>query len=473
MSGHGRPLRVLHVGTGFRPWRRGGLVAYVEDLIGAQAAAGHRVAYLFAGRYYPFTGGPRVRRWRRGPVEMLEIVNSPLYDHGRQPEQEISEPRVERIVRDAIGELDPDVVHVQELAGLPSSVLEIPRERGVPVVLTLQDYFALCPTFKLLDAEGQTFLSREVGRECVASVAAEPRDPALLLEATLRHDLGNARLLRPLGRHRLRVQRGLLRWGTRLGRHGLPPRVGGADPEAAFQRRRDVNVERVGRVDRVLAMSSRVAELHTLLGVDPAHMEVMQLTLSHIEHLRPRRRTAGAPVTFATLGGAESPAKGSEILLAAARSLAGAHGARVLVFGHPEPAFRRAAAGVEGLEVRPAFRPDQLDDMLDEVDVGIMPSVWEEAYGFAGMEFLAKGIPVVGNAVGGITDYVADGETGWLNEDLSAAGLARIMRRLAERTEEVDAMADRVRRRREKLVLPMSRHANELEAVYRAEIARA
>jgi len=54
----------------------------------------------------------------------------------------------------------------------------------------------------------------------------------------------------------------------------------------------------------------------------------------------------------------------------------------------------------------------ELDHILDEVDVGIMPSVREEAYGYAGMEFLAKGIPVISNAIGGLVDYTREGETG-------------------------------------------------------------
>ncbi len=69
----------------------------------------------------------------------------------------------------------------------------------------------------------------------------------------------------------------------------------------------------------------------------------------------------------------------------------------------------------------------ELDSVLDDVDVGIVPSIWEEAYGFVGPEFLAKGIPVIANAIGGMPEYTRDGETGWLNRSCSALELARIM----------------------------------------------
>jgi glycosyltransferase involved in cell wall biosynthesis len=452
------------VGTGFRPWRRGGLVAYVEDLVDEQARRGDDVTYLFAGRCYPF-GRPRLRRWRHGGVARREIVNSPLYDHGRQPELELAEPRVERIVEREVRRVQPDVVHVHELCGLPSSVLEIAGCTGAPVIFTLQDYFALCPTFKLLDAAGRVCLRREVGADCVATVAAAPRDPALMYHATARHDLEHrlpGRWLPTRARARARAR------FTQVSRR----RVGETEPATAlaYQRRRDVNVERLSRVDRLIAMSHRVADIYAQLGVDPARLRVMPLTLAHIERLRPRAAREAGPITFATLGGGESAAKGARVLLDAWRAADLAGRARLLLFGYVDRAYAAEAARLPGVELRGSFVPDQLDGLLDEVDIGVMPSVWEEAYGYAGLEFLAKGIPVLANAIGGMTDYVREGETGWLNHSCDAAGLARVMRRAVERPEDVERLSASVRARRDELILPMSRHAAQLEEVYREEI---
>jgi len=462
-----RPLRILHVGSGVRPLRRGGLVAYVEDLMHEQASRGHAISYFFSGRYYPWLRRPRLRRWRLGSMQMLEVVSSPLYDHGRQPELEVAEPQVERIFERALARARPDVVHVQELAGLPSSLIEIVRRAGLPAVMTLQDYFPLCSTFKLLDSGGRVCLRQEVGEDCVATVAADSRDPRILIEATLRHDI-DRRFGWLSHEHRQRLLFALAR--RRGGSAGRRPEPA---PAAAFQRRRDVNVERLNELDRLVAMSSRVAEIYALLGVEHQRLVTMQLTLAHIERLGPRHYSARSPVTFATLGGGESAAKGCRILLDAARSLAreAQDGRfRLLIFGHVESATREEAAQLDGVEIRSSFAPARLDALLDEVDVGIMPSIWEEAYGYAGVEFLAKGIPVIANAIGGMVDYVRDGETGWLNDSCSAEGLAELMRRAIEQPDEIQRLNAFLLENRATLIKTLAQHADEMDALYREAI---
>jgi glycosyltransferase involved in cell wall biosynthesis len=466
-------MRILHIGSGFRPWRRGGLVAYAEDLMAEQRRRGHDVAYFFSGRQYPHGRGPRLRRWEREGIPMLEVVNSPLYDHGRQPLLELSEPHTERMLECVLAELRPALVHLQELAGLPSSVIDVVRTAGIPVVLTLQDYYLLCPAFKLLDSQGAVCLRTDIGADCVATIAADTRESGMLIEGTIRHDIPRLPLLRRIDPGRIDIDRRVAPLALPMSRHAASrrslPGHGPAAGAAAFQRRRDVNVERLNRADRLIAMSSRVAEIYAELGVNPALLRTVQLTLRHIEELRPREPGRGEPLTFATLSGLESPAKGAHVLRDALRSLSdtAANGQfRLLVYGYHDADVAGEVAHLPGVEMRGLYRTDQLNSILDDVDVGIVASVWEEAYGYVGPELLAKGIPVIGNAIGGIVDYVREGETGWLNRSCSGDELARIMRRLVEYPEQVDALSAKVREDRDSLVKRMTDHADEMDKIY-------
>ena len=99
--------------------------------------------------------------------------------------------------------------------------------------------------------------------------------------------------------------------------------------------------------------------------------------------------------------------------------------------------------------------------------------MWEESYGYVGIELLAAGVPVLGNARGGILDYVEEGRTGRLNRDASAAGLAELMADVIEHPEQLERMNAHIRAEHDRIVKHFDDHARELEAVYDELIAGA
>jgi glycosyltransferase involved in cell wall biosynthesis len=477
-----RAVRVLHVGWGFFPWRRGGLINYAEDLMAAQVRGGHRVAYFFSGRHYPRLSGPRLKRWRRGDVEMHEVVNGPMVSGlelgTRTPDLELDEPRIEAAFRRVLRSFRPDVVHFQELLCLPSSLIDVAREDRVATVMTLQDYLPLCATIRLFDADGRICERLEVGEDCALRNARAPASRQPFIVDTYEYEAWrwhrNLRVGRvvPEGVYHF-VSRRIHGWSMRqVARE--PPIAGPRDPAAAFQRRRDVNVERLGRVGRLVAQSPRVAEIYAARGVAPERITTLRFTLAHIERLRPRSLSSPpSPIAFTTLGGCASPSKGSELIVAALRELraAGLEGSfRLRVLGGIDGAVRPELEGYRGVELgEPGELYDRhrLDALLEGVDVGIMPSIWEEAFGYSGLEMIAKGIPLIANPLGGIAEYAREGETAWLNESCSAEGLADLMARLIADPRRVVELHERVLAARDRLVRPMAEHVEAIEATYR------
>src|SRR4051794_12192176 len=195
----------------------------------AQAERGHQVSYFLSGRHYPLVSRTRLKRWRNGEVNMYEVVNPPIVaglEHGtRDPDRELSEPRIEAKFRGVCSAVHPDVVHVHELNALPSSLIDIASETGASTVMTLQDYFPLCATLRLFDAEGRICTRREVGADCVARNAGAPTDNRLLKRDTLLYEITRARRRFPSARA---VGPLLERAVMRRYRYPTPPRR--ADP---------------------------------------------------------------------------------------------------------------------------------------------------------------------------------------------------------------------------------------------------
>ncbi|MDP1835610.1 MAG: glycosyltransferase family 4 protein [Chlamydiales bacterium] len=56
--------------------------------------------------------------------------------------------------------------------------------------------------------------------------------------------------------------------------------------------------------------------------------------------------------------------------------------------------------------------------------LGVVPSVWPEPFGMVGIEMMQQGIPVIAFDSGGISDWLKDGETGYLVPNMDVQGLA-------------------------------------------------
>ncbi len=467
-------MRVLHIGWGYKPWMSyGGLIAYTEAVLAGQAQRGHEVYYLFGGREFPMLRRPRTHRSTRDGVPMLEVLNSripaPSESGLRQPALELDDADAERLIAAELERVRPDIVHLQTFFGLPSSVIEVIRAADLPSVMTLEDYHPLCPTLKLWDHTQHVCHRIRPGDTCVTCCADgySGTEAQRWMTRKMAVDAVRARIPHPLAPRLVDAV-----WRR------LPPSPGAQGPvapAAEYDRRRAVNVRRLSQLDALIAMSPGVADVYAAHGVPADRIRVQRLTLPHIEQLPPRLRVAERPpVRFVTLNGASSTAKGADVLLDAVQRL-GAAGLgddyRLDVHGDSAGHVTAALAEDASVEIHGPYSSQNLERLLVDAHVGIVPSVWEEAYGFVGAEFIVSGMPVISNARGGLPFHTLPGKTGWLNASADGAGLAAIMAEIIRRPETVQEMSDQVLAHRGEVVIPFATHLDELDTIY-AELVK-
>lgn len=483
-------LSILHVTSGFRPWIVNGLVIYVEELMAAQAARGHRVDCFFPGRHYPVLRRPFLHGWRRDGVRMHEWINSPLVVGGLAgtpfPEAELAEPRTEAAFARVLRRRRPDLVHVHDLGGVPSSLVEVAHAAGIPAVMSLLDYFALCPTVRLYDVEGNRCLRQRPGHECARCCSEAPHDNAGLRLRTIdfegkrarRRVPGLAAVLRHPGPARALASFGAALVELRTRPPPGPPRQAPA-PQAtpvasprAYDRRREVNVQRLNEFDLLIAHSARSARVFTTLGVSAERMRRIPLAAYHIERLRPSRVAGTGPMlTFAAIAALTSRQKGADVVVDALARLRDEHGLggrfRLLVLGPALPETQEALRAHPEVVFHGSYDTDELDGLLDGADVGLVPSVWEETFGLTARECLAKALPVIATPLGGLVEAVDGGRSGWLTPSPDGRGLAQVMAELIRDPEQVVRRSEEIATRRHELIMPMARNADLVAAVYR------
>ena len=81
------------------------------------------------------------------------------------------------------------------------------------------------------------------------------------------------------------------------------------------------------------------------------------------------------------------------------------------------------------------------------MDVFALPSAQPEPFGGVVMEAMALGLPVIGTGIGGTTEQVADGETGFLVPPANPEAIAAAIAKLASDCEQRRQMGARGRRR--------------------------
>jgi glycosyltransferase involved in cell wall biosynthesis len=111
----------------------------------------------------------------------------------------------------------------------------------------------------------------------------------------------------------------------------------------------------------------------------------------------------------------------------------------------------------------PGWQED-LAPMMAGWDIFALPSL-DEGFGFAALEAMAAGLPVVATNVGGLPELVVDGQTGWLVPARDTTSLADCLRRLIADAEKRQAMGAAGRQRAQQ-DFPLSRMVEQIVAVY-------
>jgi len=192
--------------------------------------------------------------------------------------------------------------------------------------------------------------------------------------------------------------------------------------------------------DQVVAISSYTArEIADLVHVP---VRVIPYGLGFAESLPASRERGAARDTFLILYvGNLIPRKGVRYLIDALHRLPPTIPAKLLILGEGTDRKQLEAQvrelGLNGRVSMPGRVPDpDLHRAFREASVFVLPSIVDrrgdtEGLGVVLLEAMSYRIPVIGSAIGGITDIISDGETGLLVPPEDPAAIAAAIERIA------------------------------------------
>ncbi len=151
---------------------------------------------------------------------------------------------------------------------------------------------------------------------------------------------------------------------------------------------------------------------------------------------------------FVMYAGRLSHTKGVPHLVRAMADLPAASRPKLVVAGdghaRDETEAAIAACGIEEqTELLGWCQGDELSWLYENCSLLVVPSVWDEVFGIVGLEAMAAKKPVVAYDVGGISQWLVDGETGYLVPPKDEEELSARIQELLENTEQAEQMGRR------------------------------
>jgi glycosyltransferase involved in cell wall biosynthesis len=409
-----------------------GVSIYLDDLQRQLVARGPELARFCHGKG---KGGRKVEQVQKAGLRHYVMEKSPIHYQNAvaDPLPGCTELKTEAVFRRTLHDFQPKIVHFHEFVRTPASCIMMAKEFGAKVVVTLHDYWLICPRLLLLTPDERVCDGPGGGINCVINClgGSLPSRIYRSLSARNRPVLSGVRRFRDLWK-RLKDEP----LGQRSGKvvHKHYQNLKRTDLVERLGIRERFMVKALNAADLILPVSQRVGEIFVRHGVKDERIRPLNLGLPSSTTLTFRVRDRRKPLRFGFLGHL-GPAKGSHLLVEAARAIDPAHALFLLYGGGDGYADRelyRLSRTLPHIRYLGPYRRHELQTILDGFDVLVVPSLCEETLGLVAMEGLAAGVPVLAARIGGLPDIVHDGVNGLLFAPGDAAALGEKIKLLLQ-----------------------------------------
>jgi glycosyltransferase involved in cell wall biosynthesis len=414
-------VKVLLATHVFLPEFSGGTEVLVHGVALALMRRGHSVLVV--------TGHPRIPDLASGDCfDEYEIDSIPVVRYKRDkilPGREDNPMRLSYLNRSfesgfqrVLARFAPDVVHFHHLEGLSVTAVDACSERRIPALLTVTDYWCICPTHTL-------FLD---GRICdgVVHDAANCLQHIASVTPVVSWTTG---ALRRVPTPAVGVGMAMLkRTGTRFS--------GQLGYAQALAQRGGAFAARLALMEKIIVPTRFTQQVLEKNGVRAGRYRVLPYGLRDVGYLRRVRNRGGGDLVIGFIGSLQEH-KGLHVLVDAVRRLPETSPVRLRIYGKAPDggesyarAVLAAASGDARIEFRGTFDNAQIATVLDQLDLLVIPSLWHENMPLVSLSAQAAACPLVASDIGGLADVIAHGKNGLLFRPGSSSDLADLLTRV-------------------------------------------
>lgn len=394
-------MDILHYSLGFPPYRSGGLTKFCMDLMEKQCEYGHKVSMLWPGKIKLLDKQTSITPKKpqivsKYSISNYEIVN-PLpvsYDEGVYNTKEFMKKGSEKVFREFLLRLKPDVIHIHTFMGLHREFLEVAKELKIQTVFTTHDFFSMCPKVTLF-RDNQICSSMLSCAECnLCNSSALSKNKIFLLQSPLYRKLKNNTLVRYFRRkHRNSYFESQIDENRDENKNG---------EKKDYVNLRNYYYSMLRLIDCIHYNSTISKYVYEKIFSNLPKGIVYPISHSGIKDNRKIKKFSDNELKIRFLG-QPSGAKGFYILKSALDRLYKESNINFKLFLHYVPSQLE-----EYMIVEDSFSSDELGDIFDNTDILVAPSIWYETFGFTVLEALSYGVPVIVSDTVGAKDIIGE-----------------------------------------------------------------
>lgn len=410
-------MRILFVSNFFPPTHTAGTETYTYSLARTFHDDGHTVGVVCAGTFD--AGESHIPVATTDEVDGIPVTRLHFnWQQARDLFMALADnDDVGRWFAAHLRAVRPDIVHVTSCDTLSPRVIAVAKEMGIPVVVTLTDFWFLCMRHTLLRGDGALCNGPESPWGCLRCLAHDAKV----------YTIPRAVLPEPV------VRAGLMWMGTKpllTRQHGLRGVLGDV------ARRQETVRSALLQADAILAPTAFLREMFARNGYPPERIAVSPYGLDFGWLPADTQKTPGSGLRVGYLGQIE-PLKGVDLLIRAFRRL-DVPEATLSIHGNHlrNPSYTAELRGLSDGDPRVRFAGpfarDARAEVLRDLDVVVVPSRWYENAPFVIAEARAMETPVIAANLGGMAEVVRDGVDGLLFAPDDADSLAQSLRRIVD-----------------------------------------
>lgn len=427
-------MRILHYALGFPPYRSGGLTKYCIDLMLAQKEDGHEVAMMwpgtirFSGHFVRLKKGEKLVNQgdKKVLVESFEVINPlpvPLDEGIIEVEKFIQKCSNVKVYESFLEEYSPDVIHIHTLMGLHREFVQTAKNMGIRMVFTTHDYFGICPKVTLFRNDAVCDGACRRCGEC--NQGALSLNKIRILQSGLYRGLKDTTIvkkLRKAHRNEFFTETTQKKDENSFQERSFSDNWSGRNQQVTekfgrlirgeyshrYEMLRRYYISILKMVDVVHFNSSVTEGVYRKFIPDTVKGKVINISHSNIEDNRRVKKFEQGELKITYLAPAKN-FKGYGIMKQALDE--------IWIEGNKNfhlTMYNEANTSVPYITVNEHFDYKELVNIFEKTDVLVMPSVWNETFGFTVLEALSYGVPVIVSENVGAKDLLEDEKFGMI-----------------------------------------------------------